>query len=573
MNPENIPFELKALPQWVNWKKEQRGGKATKVPYHASTGKLARVDDPSTWSSFEQALAAYQNGNEYTGIGYIFTEQDPYVGIDLDGCIDDEGRIADWALQIILQMNSYTEYSQSRKGLHILAKGKLPAGGRRKGSVEMYDSGRYFVMTGDVLDELPLTIEERTQELAAVYAQFGSPEEPKKASTETGIPPCGCASDVLSKMRRASNWAEIERLLNGDWGGYSSQSEGDLALCCHAAFYSRSPEVIDAVYRGSALLRGKWDTKHYGNGKTYGEVTIEKALEKVTKQYGKRFTSPSPSATKPIPTASGMIQQLRAKIRQSKEAGILGIDPGFRFLKKTIDALIASHLWIVGGYTSTGKTALAVELISRIINSFSWVRIAVFSLEMSTDQYLLRLAANRTGIPSLAIMKGQHIPSVQETIDEAFESLSKKNLVIYDDLYRWQDIADTARRIKREHGLDVMVLDYIQNIVGDGTIYERMSRIAPELQALAKELDCTVIALSQVSNEAVRENTGVIAYKGAGEIAAAADLGLWLERVKDERGSTINSDTIDVVIRKNRHGALGKATLRFINNFTKLEEV
>lgn len=280
------------------------------------------------------------------------------------------------------------------------------------------------------------------------------------------------------------------------------------------------------------------------------------------------------SEKKSLPTARLIIDQLKTEIKQNKERGFLGIDPGFEFLRKTIKAFIPGHLWIAGGYTSHGKTAFAVELISRVLSNSFGVHITLFSTEMSAEAYILWLVANQTGTPSLSLLQGNHISEIQNKVEETFKVISKSNLIIFDDVYWFKEMARQARNIKVKVGLDLLFIDFIQNIMGEGSIYERMSILAPQLQALAKELSCTVIATSQVSNEAVKDNSGLIGFKGAGEIAAAADLGLWLERERDRKeGFKVNSEVLNIFIRKNRHGPTGKSTLRFFDNFTRLEEV
>ena len=151
-NPKNIPEELKKFCQWVVWQKVQRNGKTTKEPINARTGYNARTNDRNSWCAFHEAMKYYeQPQNSCDGVGFIFTPEDPFVGIDLDHCIEHDGQLAVWATKIVEHFNSYTEISPSGTGLHILIKGKLPKGGRRKGGIEMYDSGRYFTMTGNLL--------------------------------------------------------------------------------------------------------------------------------------------------------------------------------------------------------------------------------------------------------------------------------------------------------------------------------------------------------------------------------------------------------------------------------------
>jgi len=140
---EAIPQALKALSRWVAWRREERDGKPTKVPYNVLTGNKASVTDPDDWATFEQAIAAFEAGG-YDGIGFVLTADDPFAGVDLDHCLDpNTGVLEPWASSIVDQLHSYTERSPSGEGLRIFVIGKLPPGRRRKGPIEFYDSQRY----------------------------------------------------------------------------------------------------------------------------------------------------------------------------------------------------------------------------------------------------------------------------------------------------------------------------------------------------------------------------------------------------------------------------------------------
>jgi putative DNA primase/helicase len=146
---ECIPHELKARPQWVVWKMEERDRKPTKVPYTPRTGRKASSTDLTTWGLFEEGLEVM---DRYDGIGFVLCSGDPYTGIDLDHCRDPvTGEIEPWALRIISSLDSYAEVSPSGMGIHIIAKGKAPKNGKR-GKVEMYSSERFFTVTGHVLE-------------------------------------------------------------------------------------------------------------------------------------------------------------------------------------------------------------------------------------------------------------------------------------------------------------------------------------------------------------------------------------------------------------------------------------
>ena len=160
VNFKNIPDELKKLDQWVLWKAMQKPGekKLRKVPFSIA-GYEAKVSDPSTWGSFKKVMDIYHNSFVY-GIGFVFSDNDPYCGIDFD--IMNNG-VIDW----INKFSSYTEYSQSGKGVHIIVKGKKP-GDRCKNpkkNYEIYDSDRYFVFTGNLYHPKLNTVGERQKEI------------------------------------------------------------------------------------------------------------------------------------------------------------------------------------------------------------------------------------------------------------------------------------------------------------------------------------------------------------------------------------------------------------------------
>jgi hypothetical protein len=150
---DNIPEEMRRLPHWICWQLKDvadgKGGKKqTKVPFRTD-GKPASTTNPKDWVTFDAGVRALRMSDKFSGIGFVFTRDSGFVGIDLDKCRDSEtGETEEWAKAILLELNSYTELSQSERGWHAIVKGSLPGSGNRKGRVEMYDHDRYFVMTG-----------------------------------------------------------------------------------------------------------------------------------------------------------------------------------------------------------------------------------------------------------------------------------------------------------------------------------------------------------------------------------------------------------------------------------------
>lgn len=155
VSPDHIPQELRDLPQWVVWHYTWHDGKWTKPPYDVRVGELASTTDPSTWASFEVVWTAYQTG-EYDGIGLALREANGLVGIDLDHCRDpDSGDIDAWALDIVQDIETYTEVSPSGTGLRLFTRGTLPPHGRKQGDIEVYIGGRYLTITGCHLEGTP----------------------------------------------------------------------------------------------------------------------------------------------------------------------------------------------------------------------------------------------------------------------------------------------------------------------------------------------------------------------------------------------------------------------------------
>ena len=219
---ENIPEELKKRRQWIVYRIEKKQGKekTDKVPYQTNGIYKASTNKPETWCTFVEALEAYQNKN-FNGIGFVFTRNDPYCGIDLDDCINPEtSTTKPWAKDWIDKFSSYTEYSPSRTGIHTIVKGELQCEkGIKKGDYEIYDHARYFTFTGDIIDPEYSQIEERQNVLEELYQSLNGSSRTK---VETPLPEGFELSDneieeIINNAKAAQNGEKISKLLNGKW--------------------------------------------------------------------------------------------------------------------------------------------------------------------------------------------------------------------------------------------------------------------------------------------------------------------------------------------------------------------
>jgi hypothetical protein len=246
------------------------------------TGREARVNRPRTWSNFDSA-AGYYHEHPYlsNGIGFVFSQRDPFTGIDLDHCRDAQtGDTADWACEIIHAIGSYAEVSPSRTGVKIIIEGALPdiPGTRFKDKatgarIEIYNASRFFTTTGLRFPGTSRKIEKRQAELEELYAHLCPEDAPNPNTVIIGsssalMAPWANVTDDDAELVRlacaARNGAKFSRLWNGDWTGYASHSEADMALSRILGHWTGYDlPRVDRLFQMSGLMRPKWDREDY----------------------------------------------------------------------------------------------------------------------------------------------------------------------------------------------------------------------------------------------------------------------------------------------------------------------
>jgi putative DNA primase/helicase len=131
-----LPDELRAEDSWVLWKKKRRNGKVTKVIYQVDH-RQASSTDPTTWTTFESVVKAFERDGFFDGIGFVLHPDNPYCGADIDDVTEEQAR------RWIERFDSYTERSPSGNGFHIICKAEVPKGTNRAEG-ELYSSGRFL---------------------------------------------------------------------------------------------------------------------------------------------------------------------------------------------------------------------------------------------------------------------------------------------------------------------------------------------------------------------------------------------------------------------------------------------
>jgi len=282
-----FPQTLKQLPLWILWRLETRDGAQTKVPYRTD-GLRASPTNPNDWTDFETACRAF-DPEKYNGLGFVLRKEDNIVCIDLDGCIGDDGKISDKAMYIVKILNSWTEISQSGKGLHIFVRGTKPTDQCKVTlntseikAIEVYDNARYIALTGNHLPGTPLEIMERQWALNELYRLYF----PKQESTPAqAIKPQMELNDekIIDLCRKAQNAPKFEALFDhGDTSGYNGdESRADAALACMLAFWTKDAAQIERLMNKSALARReKWRERE-----DYRRLTIQNALSLSREHY------------------------------------------------------------------------------------------------------------------------------------------------------------------------------------------------------------------------------------------------------------------------------------------------
>ncbi len=287
---ENIPQELKDIPRWVLWRleiKEDKNGKKSwsKVP-KTSTGKNASVDNPSTWTSFNQAIEAYQNG-EFDGVGVVMVkDQDNLIGLDFDHIVEDDD-VKDPKIQgYIDKLNSYTEISPSGTGIRIFGFGELPLHGRKNGPIEVYDSGHYLTVTGQKIGDTKLRSfkQDLLKFHKEVFGERKTDKVLKKNLPKTRIATFATDEEMVEKILTSQQSDKFNALYNGDDLDYPSTSEADLAFMNILAFWTgKDAERMDRIYKSSSRYRAKWDEKR--GPLTYGQMTVNEAINSTTEIY------------------------------------------------------------------------------------------------------------------------------------------------------------------------------------------------------------------------------------------------------------------------------------------------
>jgi len=286
-DPAGLPPELAALPQFVGWHWElDNQGRWTKVLKNPGSGRKASTTNPGTWSTLAHVLCAMP-AFDWDGVGFVFTTNDDYFGIDIDDGYDAAGNLTPETIALIERFGTYAEPSVRRKGVHLIGRTRqVPneKSGDRSGPRECYWERRFFTLTGAPLPGYDTIAADCTEEFLSWHAETFPP---KAAPAPPLIRPALTPDDetIIARVLKMTKGRRLHG--DGDMSGLPSGSEADLTLCnCYIAAGATDPAQLDRIFRDSALMRPKWDRTDYR------ERTLAKALDGHVRPFDGWSTNP-----------------------------------------------------------------------------------------------------------------------------------------------------------------------------------------------------------------------------------------------------------------------------------------
>ncbi|WP_059171630.1 replicative DNA helicase [Bacillus sp. FJAT-27445] len=260
----------------------------------------------------------------------------------------------------------------------------------------------------------------------------------------------------------------------------------------------------------------------------------------------------------------------------NRKGDITGIETGFRELDRMTAGFQRNDLIIVGARPSVGKTAFALN-IAQNVGVKTGENVAIFSLEMGAEQLVMRMLCAEGNIDAQRLRTGSLTDDDWGKLTMAMGSLSRAGIFIDDTPgVRVGDIRAKCRRLKQEHGLGMIMIDYLQLILGSGRSGENrqqeVSEISRSLKQLARELQVPVIALSQLSRgvEQRQDKRPMMSdIRESGSIEQDADIVAFLYRDDYYDKESENKNIIEIIIAKQRNGPTGTVQLAFVKEYNK----
>jgi hypothetical protein len=518
---ENIPRSLRERAQWICWKYVNRvNGKPTKIPVCAANGRNASTTDPNTWTTFSNAFDSFRRNRTLAGIGYVFSDSDPFTGIDLDNCLDEQGEFI-WGKDIVDRIDTYCEVSPSGRGVKMILEGNKPSwinesvakgqGPNGDGQIEIYSCARYFALTGHRIATAPECVMARQEQLDALCTELW-PDKPKKTAepkpaVEGEKPAKNFDEAMLNRMRTCLK--EIDKMRVADKGDGSNRL---FAACCRCVEHDLPDDAALAVlakYAKQKPFPSAWGSKSALKRLRSAEKKVERGAAK------KRLSGPSMLSV-------GQLLKDHPELRPPVINGLLRIGETMNIIAPPK----YGKSWLVT------DLAMAVATGRRWLDAFETTPGNVLILD---NELHSETSANR--IPKVATARGIELP---EIADKLFVDNLRGRLL---DVYTLQPYFESLKK----DFFKVVVMDAFYRFLpkdSDENSNANMTDVYNRLDWYAAMLGCCFVLVHHASkgNQSGKSVTDVGA--GAGSQARATDTHL-IMRQHQEDGCVV----VDAAVR------------------------
>lgn len=493
-----VPIELTARNQWCLWKTILRGGEPTKAPFQTN-GQSAKSNDPATWCDFGTALKHVEG---YDGIGFVFTADDPFVGIDLDGCRDPEtGVVADWAKTIIEHLDTYAEVSPSETGVKLFAVGKLesdwhkvelpdqPRVCEKMPAIEVYDRGRYFAVTGVRLRG-PLEPMDRQEQIDAIVERMA----PKRDEpTFTGPR----QSPVIDRARKY-----LTRLPAAVSGQRGHDATFRAACVLVKGFALDRSEALALLSEWNQACQPPWSAREIEHKidsatKAPGEVGYlrDVPMAKWNSVRLPTYHAPAPQPeVRPLTTLDSAARKYLDVLVSGQ--GML-LETGIPDLDYTLGGGLArSEMVILAARPSHGKSAVALQMLHH------WTAQGRPSLLISEE--MSQLAIGQRVLQFVSEVPAEHWRHMNEAVSSELECYQQSRAKCYvAEGCRTAELAALQiENAAKEFGVQCVTVDYAGLLRGEGkSRYEQTTNTSICLKQAALANNVTLIVQCQMNRE------------------------------------------------------------------------
>ena len=563
VNIQRIPAELQDRPQWVLWRIVTRDGQETKLPYQVG-GDMAKSNDPTTWTTCSKVFAAARG---YNGIGFVFAADDPYCGIDLDGCRDPQtGTVAEWAREIILAMGSYAEVSPSGIGVKIWIRGKWKGQGHKQPvdapktsdktpAIEIYDSLRYFAVTGRQLQGMGEIIE-RQEQLDALQEKFW-----KATAAAQSVPPVDFRSDAAVVDRARKYVAKMPVSVSGS-GGHNAAFHVACTLCL--GFGLSDGDALALMQEWNAGCQPPWserDLRHkveqalkQPGDRGYLRNVAPQNYERVkVPAYKMPTPKPEPKITTLESAATSYVETLKSGRERLMDLGIPELDHAIG------GGAEPGELFLLAARPSHGKSAVALQMAHHLTSQGK--PIAFVSEEMSA------LAIGKRALQYASDVPQEHWTTRVEVLERQLSQhfSGRAPCILIEQCRTAEAAAEAIRAAKKEHNIECAIVDYAQLLGSEGKgRYEQITNTSVCLRQITSETQILLVALCQLNRQIEQRHPFVpkmCDLRDTGQLEQDADVlvfSVWPHRIDPHN----DPYEYQFFVAKNRNRAINEPALK-----------